>query len=361
LTHTRPAERRPRSFPEGGVGRVASLDTGRVVAVLAVLMLHARIRRQFHGGDLSGWERVLEVAADHACRFAVPFFFFVSGYLLARSTRGGSVLPRAAAGFRRVVVLYLVWSVLFLAVDPFEWAAYEVLTVGHVSGPVLVWPPPGDLILKVFQGARIQLWFLPALGTALLVVGLLDRARPAVGLTVAIALYVIGLAIGTYGGVTGLGLGPISRNGPFFSTLFVFLGFRAGRADGRPALGPAVLLVALGAAAQGFEAWALHEYAGTRWINDGADYFVGTALMGLGAGRLALARPDFGAGTVGPRLGALTLGVYLLHMDVQYLFSALWPPFTLAGQFGLVVFSYVISVALTWLIARTRLGKRLVT
>ena len=80
------------------MGRVASLDTGRVVAVLAVLTLHARLRRQFFGGDLHGWERVAEVAADHACRFAVPFFFFVSGYLLARSAPPRSTERVSVAG-----------------------------------------------------------------------------------------------------------------------------------------------------------------------------------------------------------------------------------------------------------------------
>src|SRR4051794_29087241 len=91
----RPGGGRPGGpSPGGAVGGVASLDTGRVVAALAVLARHARLRRQFYGGDLHGWERAVEVVTDHACRFAVPFFFFVSGYLLARSTRGGPVLPR---------------------------------------------------------------------------------------------------------------------------------------------------------------------------------------------------------------------------------------------------------------------------
>jgi surface polysaccharide O-acyltransferase-like enzyme len=213
----------------------------------------------------------------------------------------------------------------------------------------------------MFQGARIQLWFLPALGTALLAVGLLDRVRPAVGLAVAVALYAIGLAGGAYGPVTGLGLGAVSRNGPFFGTLFVFLGHATGKAGGRPRLGPAVALVGAGVAIQAVEVWGLHEFAGAGWISPQVDYYAGTALTGVGAGRIALARPDVGAGTVWPRLGVLTLGVYLLHVDVQYLLTAVVPPHTLAGQFGLVLASYVISVALAWALARTRVGRRLVT
>ena len=342
------------------MGRVASLDTGRAVAVLAVLTLHARVFRLRFGGPLAGWEEAVEVVANHASRFAVPFFFFVSGYLLARSTRGGPVLARAAASFRRVVLLYLFWSLLFVAVGPPEDAAYDLLATGRVSGPVS-WPPPADWVWQVLNGARMQLWFLPALGTALLLVGFLDRVRPAVGLAVAVVLYAIGLAVGTYGDVTGLVLGPLSRNGPFFATLFVFLGFRSGKVGDRPRLGPAMLLIAAGAAIQGLEAWALHRYAGAAWIAERADYFAGTALLGVGAGRLALARPDFGAGTILPRLGALTLGVYLMHLDVLYLLAAVLPPTTLGRQFALVALGYVISVALTWLIARTRVGRRLVT
>jgi surface polysaccharide O-acyltransferase-like enzyme len=343
------------------MGRVASLDTGRVVAVLAVLTLHARVLRLRFSGPLDGWEQTVEVAADHASRFAVPFFFFVSGYLLGRSTRGGPVLPRAAATFRRVVLLYLIWSLLFVVVSPLEDAAYDLLARGHLSDSALTWPPPDECVAQVLKGARMQLWFLPALGTALLVVGLLDRARASFGLTVAVALYALGLAVGSYSVVTGMRLGPLSRNGPFFATLFVYLGFRSGNADDRPRLGSAVLLILAGAAIQGAEAWLLHDRFGAEWIADGADYFAGTALLGLGAGRLALARPDFGAGTVWPRLGALTLGVYLIHLDVQVLLCAVFPPMNLGRQFVLVLLSYVISVALTWLIATTRIGRRLVT
>lgn len=343
------------------MGRVASLDTGRVVAVLAVLTLHARLFRLQHGGELTGWVQAIEVIADHAARFAVPFFFFVSGYLLGRSTRGGPALPRATASFKRVVLLYLAWSVLFLAIDPPEHALHDLLAGKPRSGPVLAWPSLAELGQMFLGGARIQLWFLPALGTGLLLVGLLDRAKPAVGLAVAVVLFAVGLAGGAYGRVTGLDLGTVSRNGPFFATLFVLLGYRSGKADERPRLGPAVLLVGVGAALQAIEVWALHEFADAKWIEPRVDYFLGTALLGVGAGRIALARPDIGAGTAWPRLGLLTLGVYLLHWDVQYLLTAVVPPRGLAGQFGLVLISYVISTALTWALARTRVGRRLVT
>jgi hypothetical protein len=119
--------------------------------------------------------------------------------------------------------------------------------------------------------------------------------------------------------------------------------------------------VIAGAALQGLEIWYLHEYRGADWLDPRANYFIGTSLMGIGAGRIALARPELGAGTMWPRLGALTLGVYLLHLDVQqYWLVPVLAPHTLAGQFALVIFSYIISVALTWLLARTRIGRRLV-
>jgi len=179
---------------------------------------------------------------------------------------------------------------------------------------------------------------------------------------VAAILCAAGLAGGAYGRLTGFELGPLSRNVPFFATLFVVLGFRSGKADERPRPGPAVLLFAAGAALQALEAWFLHDRYGAEWIDPAADYFLGTALMGVGAGRIALARPDLGAGTVWPRLGALTLGVYLVHLDVQqYWLTPVLVPRGLAGQFALVLLGYVISVALTWLIARTRVGRRLVT
>ena len=170
------------------------------------------------------------------------------------------------------------------------------------------------------------------------------------------------MAGGVYSPMTGLELGVLGRNGPFFATLFVFLGHRMGKTDVRPRLGPAVALVAAGAALQGLEAWCLHEFFGSDWLDPRGNYYVGTALMGVGAGRIALARPDLGAGTVWPRLGALTLGAYLLHVDVQqYWLAPVLAPRTLAGQVALVAASYVVSVAIAWALTKTRVGRRLVT
>lgn len=329
--------------------RIPSLDTFRAVAILAVLNLHARL---FLASDLVGWERTVGIVLEHAARFAVPFFFFASGYLLARGRADRPPLDRAAASFRRVVVLFLIWSVILFAIEPVE--RWLVASLGGSPPPVST----TATLDRFLRGVRIQLWFLPALATAQLLVGIL-AGRPAwLGLAVAGALYLVGLAGGTYAPVSGFDLGPVARNGPFFGTLFVYLGYRA--ADRPPPRGwHGPLLVAAGAALHLGEMTYLNRTYGVSPLDPRLNYFAGTALVGLGVGRLALARPDLGAGTPLPKLGTLTFGIYVLHVDVQQVLVAFRPIHDLAGQLALVAISFVLTALLVLGLRRLPLGHKL--
>jgi surface polysaccharide O-acyltransferase-like enzyme len=90
--------------------KIASLELGRLIAMFAIIFLHSQSLNQLS-------------------RFAVPFFFLLSGFLiqpkLSRdpfTTLKNYSLP--------LIQVWLVWSVICLLM-PFNWHAF--LTNGYIA------------------------------------------------------------------------------------------------------------------------------------------------------------------------------------------------------------------------------------
>ena len=86
------------------------MDGLRAVAALAVVMIHVSAGRMNPVG----------VSCNQIARFAVPMFIMLSGYGHMHSWlqhSGQSAVQTAKRRLKRVLPAYLVWSVLYLAVD----------------------------------------------------------------------------------------------------------------------------------------------------------------------------------------------------------------------------------------------------
>lgn len=98
----------PENSPEPRT-RVYAFDALRVIAILAVLLIHALLtgRRFGHTPALS--------ALDDAVHFAVPVFVFVSGALLwSRPWQKGTYRAFVKKRFARIGPSYLLWSALYI-------------------------------------------------------------------------------------------------------------------------------------------------------------------------------------------------------------------------------------------------------
>ena len=104
-----------------------------------------------------------------------------------------------------------------------------------------------------------------------------------------------------------------TRNGPFFSTLFVFIAVALANKE-LPRKNFAVALLAGGFALHLIEAILLREFYGSPISSHNA--LLGTVAFGTGAFLLAMRYPEFGKSTVWPRVGRLVLGVYAFHVLV---------------------------------------------
>jgi surface polysaccharide O-acyltransferase-like enzyme len=324
--------------------RIPSIDCLRVFAILAVLAIHSHCFQKCE--DYAAWEIGAAVILNQASRFAVPSFFIISGYLLGRDVRRGrDPLTLALAAVRRLGALFVVWSVLFAMVD---------LTVDSLADTesFSVRDSLSGMVANVIWSPRIHLWFLPALLIGLLVTGMTCRLGPRLQIALASALYAFGLVGGAYSTLTGLDLGTFSRNGPFFSTLFVVLGYRLGSIDFAPSVRQALALIGLGVVVQTAELIYLTQFLGVSPF--GIDYVVGTVPFGVGVVSLALSRPQFGSNSALSRIGPLVLGIYLLHLDMGKLLSGYNPVSGFLGQLVLIAVSFLASLMVMLLVVHCR-------
>ena len=186
--------------------RGPALDRFRLAAAVLVVAIHTGPLASF----APGWDLWL---TRGLARVAVPFFFMVTGYFLARGNWQGT-----GRAFRRLLALYLAAVVLYLPLN---------LYAGSLPG----WR---ELLCT---GTFYHLWYFPAVLLGLWVARGLAALGPRAGLALAGGLYLLGLGGDSWYGLTaalpplrrfydGLLalLGGYTRGGLFFAPLFLLLG-----------------------------------------------------------------------------------------------------------------------------------------
>lgn len=198
------------------------VDAFRVLAIIAVIIIHTR---PFEHQNLS-LDEDFGVAAilNQASRFAVPFFFAMSGYFWgSKLTESSSALTQCLRPSRRILLTFFAWSIIYLA--PTDPSAYQSTDLtGFIKG--IYWrilsftANPMALLL---QGSKNHLWFLASLLCSLAITALLIRIElPRILAILSISLFITGL-IGKAYADTSIGIKSDFnfRNGPFFSLIFL--------------------------------------------------------------------------------------------------------------------------------------------
>ncbi len=303
------------------VQRLRGVETMRVAAIVAVICIHTTPFGVDNAAlNLSltdpGW------LINQASRFAVPFFFIMSGFFWARKLeKGGTVAEVSLAMAKRILLVLLGWCLIYLL--PYDIGA--IFDMG-LTGPLKMTYWNINALLKapwriVLEGTKYHLWFLLAILWALGISAWFiarDWLRPLVA--VSIVLYVIGLLMKAYAD-TPLGLNTVlqARNGPFFGTVFFVTGIVLAK---RQALFNSFWLGALmlvaGFALQLAETVALWRLYGTSPVQD---FTVGTYFMGLGAALMAMSNHRALQNNAVSSLGKYTLGIYAVHMIFVEIFK----------------------------------------
>ena len=222
------------------------LDRSRLLAAVLVVCIHT--------GPLASYS---EAADFWLCRClartAVPFFFMLSGHLLAAGgwERTGRFLKKALLVYGAAVLLYLPLVLYNGGYTPLGWVR-ELLA----------------------DGTFYHLWYFPAVILGVVIARGLARLGMPAALGIAGALYLVGLggdswyglalrspaAAGFYGGL--FRSVTHTRNGLFFAPLFLLLGAAGKRWSARVSLSGSLLGLAL-LSAEGFRlrslGWQRHD------------------------------------------------------------------------------------------------------
>ncbi|WP_070962579.1 acyltransferase [Vibrio sonorensis] len=331
---------------------ISSLEFGRVLAIFAVLALHAGL---FNSYPLYNDEPWVGNIFNQLTRFGVPLFFLLAGYFV-KPKLASHPLSGLTSYAKPLLRVWVVWSIICLIL-PFR--GDVLLEHGYLAERQGFFNYLSQSLANTLvQGGLDYLWFLPALVMAVAIIALLDHFKQArLLLPVAIALYLYGVLAGSYVVLTDLPSPFFTRNGPFFSTLLVSLGYLIRQNSFMVKPSTAFIMMVIGLLAHMSEAYFLFTHGAAFNVND---YLFGTALWATGLFLLLLNYPDFGNNRVIHYLGRRVLAIYVVHMifliymmNIEVLIGAKYAMRDLL-QFGGTTLTTLLFIAL---IERTPLKK----
>ncbi len=350
------------------MSRNQGVDALRTLAIIAVIAIHTT---PFES-PASPIGRAFDLATviNQSARFAVPFFYVVSGYYWARKvSEAGQVTRPTLQMVRRIGFLWLVWSAIYLL--PFN--IVDALQHGAL-GPlkVVYWHLAQALdkpLIALLEGTRPHLWFLVGLLFSVSLCSLLLHFELRAGLVVlAAVLYAIGLAGTAYSPAPfGFRIDSSFRNGHLFAPAFFVTGYFLQRRNLTAGwLRAGLLLASAGLLLHFLEVRAIHGVWGTPLERD---YVAGTYLLGVGVALMALS----GARLSGPaavaavavvaEVGPSMLGIYVSHIMFVEMLQPLDRRFTgaPAWEVAYVAVVFLLSWLFTRLLCRHPWTRRLVT
>jgi surface polysaccharide O-acyltransferase-like enzyme len=337
--------------------RISSFDFLKVIAAFAIVCIHTA---PFDVPEFWQFGAVINQTA----RFAVPYFFLVSGYFYARSMDGGySKISVCISYSTRILLIFVSWSAIYLV-----FPAGIDIALGDVSGAGKNIDAMFQFISQnrwhlIFEGGRIHLWFLMSLVMALLIctpfIGSRQN-RMMVLLFIGGVLYGFNLLTGPYYFISPALKSEFStRLGPLVSTLFVAIGIALYRYHGFVSLKSAWIILLLGWIGQIGETVLLYKFYGS---STAQEFIFSTIPFGLGVMLVAIKMPHIGNGSRLVMLSKYSLGIYACHMlFVGYLKELTASLPLLLGQIAYPSAVFLCAICLTYLLSRLKLMRGLVT
>ena len=341
--------------------RVESVDVFRLIAIIAVIAIHTQPFRG-HAGEPESW-KLLSILIDQLARFAVPFFFVISGFFWGVKVNSGADISAVSSAMaKRIFSLFVIWSIIYLL-------PYNLTTIPGLGllGPikynywVIASAAEKSPLNLLMTGTKAHLWFLFELLCALGINSVFIKQKFHKALiAVSLALYLFGLAAKAYANTpVGVDTAIDTINGPFFGTIFFATGYFLSRLSPNP-----------GWLLKGFGLWVIgclvhfSEIYFLRASYDASpyqDYVIGTYFMGLGAAMIALSNIAFFRIRALEDLGKFTLGIYAIHFIFVDLLrplgkltnSAFW-------EIGYVFLVLLLSIGSVMLLSKFRITRQAV-
>jgi surface polysaccharide O-acyltransferase-like enzyme len=336
-----------------------TVDYMRFIAIIAVISIHVT-SVTIPVLEATDTYYFVNIILNQISRFAVPFFFCLSGFYWGTKVRSGSIgaWSLSVSSSKKLLYLFSVWSLIYLL-------PYNFSTIGElgVMGPLKYaywgWMHHIDNpYLFLLQGSKLHLWFFISLIMTQLLTGALVRYGILL-ILLSIFLFVLAVLSKVYANSPiGIELGFNTRNGPFFSTIFFVSGYYLSKYTVRKSwliYGGFALL--LGVALHFTEIFFLYYNYGASLTDD---FVFGTYFMGLGFTLLAISSPSFiGCNKVFIWLGRNSLALFLVHfIFVDLLLNSLTSRHLIAELFLYILLVLLASIFSTLLIVRSAFFKK---
>jgi surface polysaccharide O-acyltransferase-like enzyme len=290
-------------------------------------------------------------------RFAVPLFFIISGYFIYPKLIKDPLATLRSYSLPLLKV-WLVWSFISL-IMPFNLAI--VTEHGYLAERQGYWGYLMQAPLNsLLEGGLVHLWYIPALVCAVAIMAFLVSVKQtSLIIPVGIALYGYGVLAGSYQVITEIEPPFFTRNGPFFASFMVGIGFTIRRVDLQWSSSKALFIAVLGLLIHFSEATILH---GHGQLFNSNDFLLGTAVWGLGCFMWLLSKPNLGNNAITNSVAKRILPIYVSHLLIIILMNnivAIVPLTGLAKDMSVFIGSLLLTYIMVVGIEKTPLNKLL--
>jgi surface polysaccharide O-acyltransferase-like enzyme len=328
--------------------RMASVDTARFIAIIAIIAIHTTPFYSLSTTD-GGIYYYLHLAINMGSRFAVPFFFTISGYFFFQKVLKQKTWRAPLQSAKRVAFLFVFWSSL-----------YAILSIS--LGPEIPFDQKRLSEVLFFEGSKVHLWFLSSLFLCMLIsTPFLMMKKVYTLFFLGLFLFILGVCGKAYSTtIIGLEFNHIdTRNGPFFGMLFFSMGALMNHLKPKEnwfRLGFSLFII--GSIMHSLEIYILMKlFNGSVYY----DYVFSTILTGLGFTMVSLSEHRFLRIKTLAKFGKVTLGIYACHfifVDIERQFINIQGnPFY---DILLIPAVYLSSLVITLFFSKNRFTKKLV-
>ena len=284
--------------------RNRSVDTFRLLAALGVVVLHV---------EYPNVPSEIAIGLRLMSRWAIPFFFLISGYFLAANNTKSNRL-NVQPVVERLIWIFLVWAFVYAFVVIYQ---HDLSTsIQRIVSPYFI-----------YFGNFVHLWFLPSLIFGYLIIAFCYNFNLK-GLLIVLSILAVitTLLSGSYA-VIDLGMPlDLAAASVWLSIPFLYIGFLFYK-KGHPAWWVSCLLIIFGAGLQVFEARFLANKFGSSPYEH--EFLLGTIPFGIGMAGLALSDLKFLKYSIFSNWGRdYSLGIYLIHPLIAILLSKFISPFS---------------------------------
>jgi surface polysaccharide O-acyltransferase-like enzyme len=343
--------------------RIASIDTLRTIAIFMVICIHSHPFRNLNG-QIDLWFNQLN-------RFAVPFFFIAASYFFTKKLNAGAKVTDLYIRYlTRLTLIFIIWTTIYFFLPlPNKIRTYGIFNgLNQLITERIAWITDHPITF-LSQGLTVHLWFITSLIVSLTILyGVIMLNQPGkIGFLnlrdlgnliflIAIPLYLFGLLAGAYSKTPlGITFDFNTRDGPFFSTLFIAIGWWLAQRNFKPTLQLAGATIIGGFLLQMTEYLLLSNTYGSMSNPAQGNYLLGTVFFGTGVMLLALAIPQLGKNTPLPNWGKYTLGIYVAHLLVLNYAGKLTHPLPgTISQLVTPVIVYFITLAIVAILAKIK-------